>query len=154
MRRGEAQARAAEVAGVHRERAGGDEAGARHRARQSPRPPGPPRRARGGGIDERAQLGGGPGHARDGDGHRDDRLRDAKTRGARGLARGGAEVRMEELRTPLYVLEYGLEVEWSGVIRLINPVLYTFFGYLIISQMTYTVDSYCMGHDPSFGVLV
>jgi|MDSX01.1.fsa_nt_gb hypothetical protein len=61
---------------------------------------------------------------------------------------------MEELRTPLYVLEYGLEVEWSGVIRLINPVLYTFFGYLIISQMTYTVDSYCMGHDSSFGVLV
>jgi hypothetical protein len=35
---------------------------------------------------------------------------------------------MEELRTPLYVLEYGLEVEWSGVIRLINPVLYTFLA--------------------------
>jgi len=46
---------------------------------------------------------------------------------------------------------YGLEVEWSGVIRLINPILYTSFVYLIMSQMAYTVDSYCIGHDWSLG---
>ncbi len=34
---------------------------------------------------------------------------------------------------------------------LINLILYTLFVYLIISQMAYTVDSYRMGHDWSFG---
>ena len=54
-------------------------------------------------------------------------------------------------RYPGGTLLYGLEVEWSGVIRLINPILYTSFVHLIISQMAYTVDSYCMGHDWSLG---
>ena len=36
----------------------------------------------------------------------------------------------------------------------INPVLCALFVHLIISQMAHTVDSYCMGHDWSFGVLV
>ena len=42
------------------------------------------------------------------------------------------------------LLLYGLEVEWSGVTRLINTILCALFVYLIISQMTHTVDSYCV----------